>query len=64
MGHYRIFVLDRLGQVTSSNICNVTTDDAALIAAKWWTGMQQGVEVWKGPRLVGALAALPGSGSS
>ena len=61
MDHYRILILDRLGQVTSSSVCNVTTDDAALVAASWWTAMQQGVEVWKGPRLVGALAALPAS---
>jgi hypothetical protein len=64
MGHYRILILDHLGQVASSSACNVTTDNAALVAASWWAGMQRGVEVWKGPRLVGALAAQPASGSS
>ena len=64
MGHYRILILDRLGQVASSSACSVTTDDAALVEASWWTGVQRGVEVWKGPRLVGALAAQPTSGSA
>ncbi len=64
MGHYRILILDRLGRVASSSACNVRTDNAALVAASWWTGMQRGVEVWNGPRLVGALAVQPASGSS
>jgi len=64
MGHYRILILDRLGQVASSSACNVTTDNAALVAASWWAGMQRGVEVWKGPRLVGALAVQPASEGS
>ena len=63
MDHYHLLILDRLGQVASSSVCYATTDDAALVAASWRTGVQQGVEVWKGPKLVGVLAALPGLGS-
>lgn len=53
-------MLDDRGEVVGSSICEAETDGVALaVARRNWLGAARAVEVWKGPRLVGTLAASP-----
>ncbi len=57
ISHYQILMVDAQNEVIGSACCNVSTDDAALVAAQAWLGKYACVEVWKGTRRLATLAA-------